>query len=147
MTSKILVVDDEMLWERLLKLRFRKKIREGELEFVFAHNGREALDTLLADGQFDMVLTDLNMPEMDGFTFLEQLQEIDSHLLAVVISGDEDLTSRKTAMSRGAFDFMTKPIDFHDLEVKISKVLQHVRQMKATMTPQQLGTEVEAEVA
>jgi DNA-binding NtrC family response regulator len=134
MTSKILVVDDEMLLERLLKLRFRKKIRERELEFVFAQNGREALEKLLADRQFDMVLTDLNMPEMDGFTFLEQLQEIDSHLPAVVMSGDEDMTSMKTAMNRGALDFMTKPIDFHTLEVKISQALEYVRQMKVTIT-------------
>ncbi|MBO1350244.1 MAG: response regulator [Hormoscilla sp. GUM202] len=70
MTSTILVVDDELLLERLLQLRFRKKIRDRQLEFVFAHNGREALEKLLSDRQFDMVLTDINMPEMDGFTFL-----------------------------------------------------------------------------
>lgn len=134
MTSTILVVDDELLLERLLQLRFRKKIRDRQLEFVFAHNGREALEKLLSDRQFDMVLTDINMPEMDGFTFLEQLQAIDSHLPAVVMSADKDLTSMKTAMNRGAFDFVTKPIDFHALEVKISKTIEHVRQMKATMT-------------
>ncbi len=107
MTSKILVVDEELLLERLLKLRFRKKIRDRQLEFVFAHNGREALEKLLSDRQFDMVLTALNMPEMDGFTFLEQLQAINSHLPAVVMSADEGLTSMKTAMNRGAFDFVT----------------------------------------
>lgn len=133
MTRKILVVDDELLLERMLKLRFRKKIRERELEFVFAHNGREALETLLADRQFDMVLTDLNMPEMDGFTFLEQLQEIDDHPPAVVMSGHEDMTSMNTAIDRGAVDFMTKPIDFNYLEVKISQTLEYASKMKANI--------------
>lgn len=127
MTSKILVVDDELLLERLVKLRFRKEIRNQELHFVFAHNGREALETLLSGRQFDMVLTDLNMPEMDGFTFLDRLHEIDSNLPAVVMSGNDDMKNMKTAMKRGAFDFLSKPINFHQLKMKISQALEHVR--------------------
>jgi DNA-binding NtrC family response regulator len=122
--AKILVVDDEVDLERLIRQRFRKKIQAKEIDFLFATDGREALDRLQADAQVDMVLTDINMPQMDGLTLLARLAEIDKTLKAVVISAYGDLPNIRKAMNRGAFDFLTKPIDFRDLELTIQKTLE-----------------------
>lgn len=132
--AKILVVDDEVELERLIRQRFRKKIKAKEIDFLFATDGIKALDQLLnhhqTDRQVDMVLTDLNMPQMDGLTLLTRLAEIDQTLKAVVMSAYGDLSSIRKAMNRGAFDFLTKPIDFQDLEITIQKTLQSVQQVR-----------------
>ncbi len=128
--AKILVVDDEVELERLIRQRFRKKIQAKELDFLFATDGKEALDRLQADSQVDMVLTDINMPAMDGLTLLTRLAEIDQTLKAVVISAYGDMHNIRKAMNRGAFDFLTKPIDFQDLEVTIHKTLEFVKQIR-----------------
>mgnify|MGYP005842343853 CR=1 FL=1 len=125
---KILVVDDEVELERLIRQRFRKKIRAEEFEFLFAHNGKEALEILRQHPEeICLVLTDINMPEMDGLTLLGKIAELDSSLKAVVISAYGDLKNIRTAMNRGAFDFITKPIDFQDLEITINKTLNFVQ--------------------
>jgi diguanylate cyclase (GGDEF)-like protein len=127
MTAKILVVDDEPLLEYVILQLFRHQISTKELEFEFAINGVQALDKLQADGSFDLVLTDINMPEMDGLTLLENLPAIDPTLKAVVVSAYGDLPNIRIAMNRGAFDFLTKPIDFDDLKITINKTLDVVR--------------------
>lgn len=127
MTAKILVVDDEPLLEYVILQLFRHQISTKELEFEFAINGVQALDKLQADGSFDLVLTDINMPEMDGLTLLENLPAIDPTLKAVVVSAYGDMANIRIAMNRGAFDFLTKPIDFNDLKVTINKTLDVVR--------------------
>jgi signal transduction histidine kinase len=132
MTAKILVVDDELPIERLICQQFRKKIRAKELEFVFAHNGVEALDKLQNNPQIDMVLTDINMPEMDGLTLLEKLKEIEPSLKTVVVSAYSDMANIRKAMNHDAFDFLTKPIDFQDLEVTINRTLGYVQELKET---------------
>lgn len=127
MTAKILVIDDEPLLEYVILQLFRHQISSHELEFEFAINGVQALEKLQNDGSFDLLLTDINMPEMDGLTLLGYLPAIDPTLKAVVVSAYGDMPNIRTAMNRGAFDFLTKPIDFDDLKITINKALEFVR--------------------
>ncbi|MCU0525009.1 MAG: diguanylate cyclase [Elainella sp. Prado103] len=129
-SAKILVVDDELELARLIQQRFRKQIKADELKFVFAADGVEALDRLQADAQVDIVLTDISMPNMDGLTLLEHLAQMDRSLRAVVMSAYSDLPKIRRAMNYGAFDFLTKPIDFHDLETTLQKALTFVQQTR-----------------
>lgn len=133
MTTKILVVDDEQLLEYVIQQKFRQKIRAKEIEFVFAHNGKEALEKIAEFPPFDLVLTDINMPEMDGLTLLEKLSQIDNTLKAVVISAYGDMQNIRSAMNRGAFDFLTKPIDFQDMEITIQRALETVTQARKNL--------------
>lgn len=128
--AKILVVDDEIELERLIKQRFRKKILAKELDFIFVPNGIEALEQLKNEQAIDMVLTDINMPGMDGLTLLNKMTDIDQNLKAVIVSAYGDLPNIRTAMNRGAFDFITKPIDFQDLAITIDKTLEFVHRNK-----------------
>ena len=128
--AKILIVDDELELERLIKQRLKKHIRAKEFELLFAHNGKEALEKLQSEQAIEMVLTDINMPEMDGLTLLGLLPEIDQTLKAVVVSAYGDMSNIRTAMNRGAFDFLVKPIDFDDLKVTIQKTLKFVKQLR-----------------
>ena len=134
MTHKILIVDDEPDLEVLIRQRFRRSIRSGEFEFLFAHNGVQALEKLRENWDIAVMLTDINMPQMDGLTLLnelEQLNEETGHLTkAVVVSAYGDMENIRTAMNRGAFDFLTKPIDFQDVEITIKKTLDYVSQIK-----------------
>ncbi len=124
--AKILVVDDETDLEPLMLQRMRRTIRDGRYEFVFAHNGVEALQKLEIDDSIDMVLSDINMPQMDGLTLLDQIAARDPNLRSVIISAYGDMQNIRTAMNRGAFDFVTKPLDFEDLQITIDRTLQHV---------------------
>jgi class 3 adenylate cyclase/AmiR/NasT family two-component response regulator len=131
--SKILVVDDEADLEALIKQKFRRQIREHQYEFVFALNGKDALDKLHQQPDIDMVFTDINMPEMDGLTLLEKLNETNPILKAVIVSAYGDMDNIRTAMNRGAFDFITKPVNFEDLEITLKKTINHVTQLKQTL--------------
>ena len=131
--ARILIVDDELELERLIKQRLRKKIVAKEIELIFVRNGKEALEKLQSDRQIDMVLTDINMPEMDGLTLLNKLREIDVTLKAVVISAYGDMKNIRTAMNSGAFDFITKPINFEDLTITINKTLKDVKDVRETL--------------
>ncbi|MGV3459819.1 MAG: adenylate/guanylate cyclase domain-containing protein [Flavobacterium sp.] len=131
--AKILVVDDEADLEILVKQKFRKKIRENIYEFVFAQNGREALEKMHEHPDLDIVLSDINMPVMDGLTLLTHLPEANPTIKAVVVSAYGDLQNIRAAMNRGAFDFVVKPVDFEDLEVTMEKTIQHVRQIQETV--------------
>src|SRR4030042_2774535 len=106
MTRKILVVDDEPDLEALILQKFRRKIRSSEFEFFFARNGLDALEKLQSHEDIDMVLTDINMPEMDGLTLLEELLKLPTLTKAVVVSAYGDMNNIRTAMNRGAFDFV-----------------------------------------
>ena len=130
MPAKILFVDDEPDLESLISQRFRKKIRAEEYQVFFAYNGVEALAKLQEQPDIDIVLTDINMPVMDGITLLGKLNEIASLVKTVVISAYGDLGNIRKAMNAGAFDFLTKPIDFRDLEITINKTLSYVQQLK-----------------
>src|SRR5215468_10604984 len=120
MPAKILVTDDEPDLELLVGQRFRKQIRAKEYEFTFARNGVEALEKLEADKEIRVVVTDLNMPVMDGLTLLARIGELPRILRVVIVSAYGDMQNIRTAMNRGAFDFLTKPIDFADLEVTLN---------------------------
>lgn len=133
MTAKILVVDDEPLLEYVIQQHFRQEIRSKKLVFAFASNGRQALEKLENDPQIAVVLTDINMPEMDGLALLSHLKEIDSTLKAIVVSAYGDLANIRTAMNRGAFDFLIKPIDFQDLELTLQRSLESVQQTRAEL--------------
>ena len=131
---KILVVDDEPDVEPLVLQRMRRKIRSGLYTFVFAQNGVEALVCLREDSDIDMVLSDINMPQMDGLTLLEQIPKVDPELRAVIISAYGDMKNIRTAMNRGAFDFVTKPIDFEDLEITIERTLGHIAEWREALS-------------
>lgn len=131
--TKILVVDDEEDLEVLVKQKFRKKIRDQEYEFVFASNGKHALEQIQNHPDIDVVLSDINMPEMDGLTLLSKLSEQNSVLKSVIVSAYGDMDNIRTAMNRGAFDFVTKPVDFGDLEVTLEKTIRQVRQIQETL--------------
>jgi sigma-B regulation protein RsbU (phosphoserine phosphatase) len=133
MPIKILVVDDEPDLEFLIRQKFRKQVRDGEFELHFAGNGIEALEKLHADRTIDLVLSDINMPQMDGLTLLGKLGELGPTPKAVVVSAYGDMDNIRTAMNRGAFDFLTKPIDFHDLEITIQKTLQELMLLKQAL--------------
>ena len=126
MTARILVVDDEPDLETLIQQKFRHQIREGEVSFLFARDGVEALTMLEANQDVDLVVTDINMPRMDGLTLLQKLQESEETVSTIIVSAYGDMKNIRMAMNRGAFDFVTKPIDFIDLETTITKTLRHI---------------------
>lgn len=126
MSTRILVVDDEPDLETLLVQRFRKQIRDGTMRFVFARDGVDALAVLEEHEDIDLVLSDINMPRMDGLSLLCRLQEQDADLSTIIVSAYGDMANIRTAMNRGAFDFVTKPIDFADLEATIAKTIRHI---------------------
>jgi adenylate cyclase len=131
--SKILVVDDEVDLEMLIKQKFRQKIREHQYEFVFAANGNDALEKLQQHPDIDIILCDINMPEMDGLTLLSRLKELSPIIKTVIVSAYGDMENIRTAMNRGAFDFVTKPVNFDDLELTVQKTIQYVSQLRETM--------------
>ncbi|WP_432410501.1 adenylate/guanylate cyclase domain-containing protein [Rasiella sp. SM2506] len=131
--SKILVVDDEADLETLIKQKFRKQIRGGEYEFYFAENGRVALEEIIKEPEMDIVMSDINMPEMDGLTLLTKLSESSPLIKSVIVSAYGDMENIRTAMNRGAFDFITKPINFEDLTLTMEKTLKHARHVKETL--------------
>src|SRR5438552_5917160 len=128
--AKILGVDDDADFEALIRQRFRRQIREGEFTFRFAHHGEKALDLLAAEPDIDLMLLDINMPVMDGLTLLNELRERQSPVRAIIVSAYGDMTNLRTAMNRGAFDFVTKPVDFSDLEITIRKTLANIAKLR-----------------
>ena len=131
--AKILVVDDEADLELLVKQKFRRKIRENIYEFIFAQNGQEALEKVREHADLDIVLSDINMPIMDGLTLLSHLPEANPMIKAVVVSAYGDMQNIRTAMNRGAFDFVCKPVDFEDLDLTMEKTIVYVKQLQETM--------------
>ena len=130
MAAKILAVDDEPDLELLLTQRFRRQIREGEFTFRFARDGQEALTVLAAEPDIDLILLDINMPVMDGLTLLARLREEQMPAKAIIVSAYGDMTNLRTAMNRGAFDFVTKPVDLNDLEITIRKTLDDIGKLR-----------------
>lgn len=130
MTRTILVVDDEPDLQALVLQKFRRQTREGSVTFLFAHDGIEALQSLEQNPHVDLVVLDINMPRMDGLSLLQKLQEAEEKKSTIIVSAYGDMSNIRTAMNRGAFDFLTKPIDFTDLEMTIEKTLRHVEMMR-----------------
>jgi class 3 adenylate cyclase len=130
MTATILFVDDEPDLEALVLQKFRKQIRDGAVTFMFAHDGVEALQSIENHPHVDMVVSDINMPRMDGLSLLQKLQEAEDKKSTIIVSAYGDMSNIRTAMNRGAFDFLTKPIDLGDLETTIDKTIRHVEAMR-----------------
>jgi adenylate cyclase len=128
--SRILVVDDEADFELLITQQFRRHIRAGEFSFSFARDGEQALGVLQKDSGIDLMLLDINMPVMDGLTLLARLRELQAPVRAIIVSAYGDMPNIRTAMNRGAFDFVTKPIDMVDLEVTMRKTLDDVAKLR-----------------
>src|SRR4029079_12140076 len=131
--TKILVADDEVDLEILIKQKVRRQIRQHKYEFIFAVNGNDALEKLQQHTDVEVVLSDINMPEMDGLTLLSRLKEMSPLIKAVIVSAYGDMDNIRTAMNRGAFDFLCKPVNFEDLELTMEKTIQHVAQLRKTL--------------
>jgi sigma-B regulation protein RsbU (phosphoserine phosphatase) len=146
-THKIMVVDDEPDLQMLILQKFRKKIHDDDYEFHFAENGQEALDKLNGSTDISLVLSDINMPKMDGLTLLQKLQEKnDQALKTVIVSAYGDMENIRTAMNRGAFDFVTKPIDFNDLETTIEKSLKEISYIREHQKQKNILTAVQQDL-
>lgn len=133
MSLKVLVVDDEPDVELLIRQRFRKQIRAEEVAFAFAHDGVDALRVLEEDEEIDVVLSDINMPRMDGLTLLQRIAALNRLLKVVIVSAYGDMENIRTAMNRGAFDFVTKPIDFADLDLTLEKTRKELHALKKAL--------------
>ena len=131
--TTILVADDEADLETLIRQKFRQKIRDRHYDFIFAENGNDALAKIDANLNVDIVLSDINMPEMDGLTLLTKLTETKPLIKTVMVSAYGDMDNIRTAMNRGAFDFVTKPVNFQDLELTMEKTIRHVKLVKDTL--------------
>ena len=131
--TTILVADDEADLETLIRQKFRQKIRDRQYDFIFAENGNDALAKIDANMNVDIVLSDINMPEMDGLTLLTKLTENKPLIKTVMVSAYGDMDNIRTAMNRGAFDFVTKPVNFQDLELTMEKTIRHVKLVKDTL--------------
>ena len=131
--AKILVADDEIDLETLIKQKFRKQIREEKYEFIFAMNGNDAILKLEQHPDISIVLSDINMPEMDGLTLLGKLNDTNPLLKTVMVSAYGDMDNIRSAMNKGAFDFVCKPVNFEDLELTIEKTIKHVAQLNETL--------------
>jgi len=132
--TQILVVDDEADLELLIRQKFRKQIQNHEFEFSFAQNGVQALEVLSKEEDIIMVLSDINMPEMDGLTLIDKINEKYPYLICVVISAYGDMANIRSAMNLGAFDFVTKPINFSDLNITIEQALKHIAMLRGAET-------------
>jgi adenylate cyclase len=130
MTPTILFVDDEPDLEALILQKFRRQIRDGLVNFIFARDGVEALESIEQNPLVDLVVSDINMPRMDGLSLLAKLQEAEDKKSTIIVSAYGDMSNIRTAMNRGAFDFLTKPIDFLDLETTIQKTIRHIEMLR-----------------
>jgi serine/threonine protein kinase/class 3 adenylate cyclase len=128
--SKILVIDDEPDVELLMRQRFRKQIRDSVYAFIFATDGEDALEKLRQNPDTDVVLSDINMPRMDGLTFLARVGEVNPVVKVIMVSAYSDMSNIRVAMNRGAFDFLVKPIDFQDLDATLNKALRQVTELR-----------------
>ena len=130
---RILIVDDEPDLEPLILQRMRRKMRAGLYDFLFARNGVEALEALSQHSDIDVIISDINMPEMDGLTLLEQIRKVDPNIRAIIVSAYGDMKNIRTAMRRGAVDFITKPIDFEDFEETLERTIIQLREWKVAL--------------
>jgi sigma-B regulation protein RsbU (phosphoserine phosphatase) len=146
MPDRILVVDDELDLEVLILHKFRKRILQGEFEFCFAHNGEEALEVLANNASIELIITDINMPVMDGLALLARVAALHRLTKTIIVSAYDDLENIRIAMNRGAYDFLTKPIDFADLETTIDKTLRELNELRRGLAARAQLTMLEYEL-
>ena len=146
MVAKILVVDDEPDLEVLIQSKFKKAIKDKEFEFIFAHNGLEAMNLLRNDSDLNIILTDINMPVMDGLTLLGTLSELNRPYRAAVVSAYGDMVNIRSAMNKGASDFVMKPIDFHDFEFTLRKMISEYWKLHEALTTEEHLKDIQKEL-
>jgi CheY-like chemotaxis protein len=144
---KILVVDDEEDQEELIMQRFAHKDYLRDYTFIFARDGVQGLQLVNENPDIELVLLDINMPEMDGLTLLEKIQEINPTVRSVMLSAYGDMTNIRSAMNRGAYDFLIKPIDMADLGITIKKTLGEVKRLKENLRTQHENLELRQRAA
>src|SRR3990167_1240510 len=126
--AKILFVDDEPDIELLTKQKYRKQIANGAFELFFALNGEEALHIIKNTPDLKVMVTDINMPQMDGLVLLDKVKEANPRIKTIVLSAYGDTQNLRTAMNKGAYDFVTKPINFTELGTLIEKTLTQCKE-------------------
>jgi CheY-like chemotaxis protein len=129
--ASILVVDDELDVADLFRQRFRHEVRQGTYVMHFAASGVEALERLAGEIQPQLVavLSDINMPGMDGLTLLAEIKQRFPDLPVMMVTAYGDEERRRRADELGASEFLTKPVDFDFLK-------QHLRQLPTTSAPE-----------
>src|SRR3990167_8238998 len=123
--AKVLFVDDEPDIELLARQKFRKQVADGDFELLFALNGEEALDVIKTTPDLAVIVTDINMPQMDGLALLEKVKEANPAVKTIILSAYGDTHTLRSAMNKGAYDFVTKPINFTELGTLIEATLKH----------------------
>lgn len=136
--SKVLFVDDEPDIELLTKQKYRKQVAEGVFNVLFALNGEEALQIIKENPDLQVVITDINMPQMDGLVLLDKLKEANPAIKTIVVSAYGDTNTLRAAMNKGAYDFVTKPINFTELGTLIETTLGLCRSNKKPLYTYQL---------
>lgn len=131
---KLLVVDDEEDVAPMFRQSMRRDVRSGKYQLLFAGSGLEALEYLDEEPDIDLVITDINMPGMDGLELLGHLAARSYDLRSVVLSAYGDMKNIRTAMSLGAVDFVTKPVDFDDMRQTIERTLRGLEQWREALT-------------
>ena len=129
--KKILVVDDEPDFAQVIEQQFEGKVNDIDIVFIFAENGEQALKKLEVHKDIELVLTDINMPIMDGLEFVNRASNLDRLLKIIMVSAYSDMPNIRKAMNRGAYDFVIKPVDFVDLAQAITRGLKTIDQIKA----------------
>ncbi len=128
MTIKVLIADDEILFQRVINHFFKQQIKESKYEFHYAMNGKEAFEKLASGLKIDIVLVDIRMPEMDGLTLIKKLNDNSIPVETIIISAYPDINNIRTAMNERTFDFLVKPIDLKELEESINKLFRLKKQ-------------------
>jgi len=146
---KVLIIDDEPLLKTIIEQKFKFQINNNQLRFLYAFNGIEALSILEANPDIGVLFTDLNMPGMDGISFLRQLHAQKGKRLyrPVVISAYGDMANVRAAMNCGATDFITKPVDLRDLEMTLMKTIDQYRFMRQGVLAQERMIEIQKELS
>lgn len=123
---KVLVVDDEVDVKTLFEQRFRKEIKNNEIELEFAFSGEEAIEFMTAhEHEAVLILSDINMPGMSGLVLLKHIKEKFEKPppIVMMITAYSDDENYNEAMKLGADDFLTKPVDFTDLKIKLKNII------------------------
>ena len=129
-TFQVLVVDDEPDLQPLIEQRMRPDIRRGRYQFTFAQDGKEAMEIINGQQHVDVVVSDINMPQMDGLTLLGMIQETDPSIRSIIVSAYGDMKNIRTAMNRGAFDFVVKPLDFEDFRITLERTASYMEEWR-----------------
>lgn len=129
---KVLLVDDEPDFEAMVRLKMRRRLQSGEYDFIFASSGIDALYKIESFSYIDVAFLDINMPEMDGFTLMQSLKELFPDIMVVIVSAYGDMENIRQAMNLGAFDYLTKPVDFIDFELTLNKTVSIASKLKAS---------------